>query len=178
MRKLLVITLSVALVAVAMFRAFSVERDKAPGKGDAFIDFRLKGLDGKTYDTEKLRADKYAVVKLGQTTCPACRRQDIILKSLHDEWKRYPLEVLDIYIAEPVERIKDYLRENETPYTVLTDEDAGMARRYQVRFIPAVYIVDPDGKIIYKGNLTGGDEFERILTPLLQKELEKKEREG
>ena len=178
MRKFLIITLAVALCALGALSIFSQEEEKAPGKGDNFIDFKLKGLDGKTYDTAKLRKGKFSVIELGQTTCPACGYQSKILEELYPKWKKYPLEVLEIYIAERLGVVREYIKNNKTPYAVLVDETDRMARTYRVRFIPVVFVVNPDGKIIYKGNLTERKYFERELIPLLEEERKKQGREA
>jgi len=177
MRKFIAVSLMAAFLAFGAQTACSQQKEKVPGKGDDFIDFKLKGLDGKTYDTAKLRKGKFSVIQLGQTTCPACRYQSKILKELYPGWKKHPLAVLQVYLAEPVEAVKNYLKKNETPYTVLLDGQARMARRYKIRFIPVVFVLDPDGKIIYKGNLTDKKYFEKELIPLLEKELKKKAKE-
>ena len=70
------------------------------------------------------------------------------------------------------------MKNNKTPYAVLVDETDRMARTYRVRFIPVVFVVNPDGKIIYKGNLTERKYFERELIPLLEEERKKQGREA
>jgi len=164
------------LLAFAACDANTQERPKAPAKGDDFIDFTLTGLDGKTYDTADLREGKYAVVELGQTTCPFCHMQGEILKELYEGWKGYPLVILDVFIAEPAGTVKKYVEKNEVPFTVLLDGDGKMATRYRVSGIPAVYIVDTKGKIILSGNLQEKETLDKLLTPLLKKEKERQEK--
>jgi peroxiredoxin len=173
MRKIFIPAFAVALVIVGTMCSRAQPEDEVPGKGDDFLDFTLTGLDGESYDTAALRGDKFSVVKLGQTTCPACNQQTAIFMDLHDEWKKYPLEVIEVYIAEPPAVVKKHIEDHKIPFTVLLDEDGRMADRYRIRFIPAVYVVDTKGKIIYAGNLTSKEDFGKYLMPLMKEELRK-----
>ena len=176
MRRLVKVIGVLLLLGFAACDAATQERPKAPARGDDFIDFKLSGLDGKTYDTAELREGKYAIVEMGQTTCPFCHMQGEILKELYKDWKEYPLVILDVFIFEPAGTVKEYVEKNEVPFTVLVDADGRMAGRYQVDAIPAVYIVDPKGKIILSGNLQGKETLDNFLTPLLKEEKERQEK--
>lgn len=169
---------ALTLTMIMFITQISLSGEKLPGKGDKFIDFELKGLDGKTYDTAKLRADKFAIVEFGQTTCPFCHVQHEILKALYKEWEKYPLIVLDVYGGESADTVKEYVEKNKIPFSALLDEDARMMQRYDVMAFPTIYIVDIKGKVLFTAEgVTEKKDFEKILKPLLEKEMQRRAKE-
>jgi peroxiredoxin/YHS domain-containing protein len=119
---------------------------------ETLTDFSLPGLDGKSVSTQSLRQDKVLVVKLGATWCGWCQRETKELLALRKEFAPSDLGILDVYIMEDAETVAPYAK--GLPFTVLLDEDGRVARSFNVEGIPVMLVVDPTGKIAYRGNFT------------------------
>jgi len=57
--------------------------------------------------------------------------------------------VLAINLAEPRSRIEHFLANTPLSFPVLRDTDAGTAKAWQARVLPATYLVDAAGRIRY-----------------------------
>ena len=55
-------------------------------------------------------------------------------------------------------------------YTTLLDVDNSVARKYRVRGIPLVLVVDKDGTVAYRGAFTRFGALKRVIDRLLREQ--------
>jgi len=131
--------------------------DIGPNAGQVAPAFILKDLDGIYVRLEELQGDIVWLV-FGRTTCPHCRAKVPILNSLVDEGEK----VFFIYIRQDTDTVGRFVRENNIKYGTLLDTDGSVARRYGVKGVPACYIIDDKGQVIYSANQYGQSIWSQV----------------
>jgi peroxiredoxin len=110
-------------------------------------DFSLKTLSGKTF---KLSGQKGKPVLLifVTTWCPSCRSEIPHYKNIYETYGRRGLEVTMIDIQEPGATVSRFASRNQIPFGILLDERGDVAGAYGIVGVPAMVLIDKDGKII------------------------------
>lgn len=152
------LSLAFALAAVPDARARQQpppQRQAARGSQAEEVEgngFRLKGLDGKFYDTTKMRGD-VLVVSFGATWCVPCTWELVAIEELKVEYEGKPVKFLWVSI-EDVERtsnnlLKHYAKERRLTVPVLRDPGGVALARYEKTGtrIPVVAFFDAGGSL-------------------------------
>ncbi len=137
------------------------------GEGQA-PDFTLSDINGGKVTLADFRG-KVVVVEFWATWCPPCRESVPEMKSLYEKFKGKDFELLGISLDQGGSALSDvtsFAREQGIGYPVLMDDDKTSAA-FGVTNIPAVFVVDKQGKIArkYVGLMPG-------LSESLSKEIE------
>ncbi|HWS54432.1 MAG TPA: TlpA disulfide reductase family protein [Pyrinomonadaceae bacterium] len=112
--------------------------------------FRLKGLDGKTYESEAMRGE-VLVVSFGATWCVPCTWELVAIEELKVEYAGKPVRFLWVSI-EAKERTSDnilrhYAKERQLSIPVLRDPDASLFSLFSASTrIPLVVFYDREGR--------------------------------
>ncbi len=131
-------------------------------------DFRLPGVDGKTYTLNDFAAAKVLVVVFTCNHCPTAQAYEKRLADLHADFKGQGVAVVAISPNDPAavrldelgysdlgdsfEEMKIRARDHKFPYPYLYDgETQGAAKAYGVLATPHVYIFDAARKLRYVG---------------------------
>jgi len=134
----------------------------------AAADFTLPGLDGKAVSLSDYRG-RLVIMEFWATWCGPCRSS---LPSLEAIFRRYHdrgVTVLLVNQEETPERIRRWAGKRFTA-PILLDESGDVAGRYRVEGIPQLFIIDQEGKIVYRHDGYGGG-LERSLELILQELL-------
>jgi thiol-disulfide isomerase/thioredoxin len=116
--------------------------------GSVAPDWTLKDSDGKEVSLKGLRG-KVVLLDFWATWCVPCRRAMPVLERLHKKYADKPVKVYGVNCwernksANPVKFLKD---KGLTYPTLL--EGSAVAKEYNVRGIPALVLIGPDGKIL------------------------------
>ena len=110
--------------------------------------FRLQDLDGKTHSLEQYRG-KVVLVNFWATWCEPCREEMPSIERLRKSLEGRPFEVLAVNLAEPESRVRGFLNTLPLGFPVLLDRDTSTAKAWKARFLPATFIVGPDGRVRY-----------------------------
>jgi len=157
--------LTAAIVLLVLFTGCT---SKEKGNATAAApDFTLEDLSGKKVRLSGLKGS-VVLVEFWATWCPPCRTSIPGLERLHKEYGGKGLTILAISVDEGGwDKVKDFIAEHKATYTVLKGTE-DVSSRYQVRMIPAMYLVDKQG-IVKKQFLGGGSEedLEREIKALL-----------
>jgi thiol-disulfide isomerase/thioredoxin len=113
--------------------------------------FRLKGLDGKFYDTSEMRGE-VLVVSFGATWCVPCAWEQVAVEELKVEYAGKPVRFLWVSI-EDTKRVtnnilRHYVKERRMTVTVLRDPGGAALSRYEQTGsrIPVVVFFDAEGR--------------------------------
>ena len=111
--------------------------------------FRLKGLDGKFYDTSEMRG-QVLVVSFGATWCVPCAWEAVAIEELKEEYKGKPVRFLSVNIEDPKrmpnEVLRYYAKERRTTQPVLRDPGGeALARFTGGARIPVLVFFDREG---------------------------------
>jgi peroxiredoxin len=108
--------------------------------------FELKDLSGTTHRLADYRG-KVVLVNFWATWCEPCRDEMPAIEKLKERFSGQPFAVLAVNVDEPESRIRKFLSTMPLSFTVLLDPARKLARSWNVRLLPASYIVAPDGTI-------------------------------
>jgi len=123
---------------------------KTPGKAvpDAKApDFTLKDLSGKSVKLSSLRGNPVLVI-FSATWCPECRREIPYFKEIYATYYTKGLQIINVDIMEPEERVRIFADRHELPYRTLLDEEGRVAEKYGVYGIPTTLLIDKNGMIL------------------------------
>lgn len=146
MRKRIMLAVAVAVTAVAIVGGVSANlapKSKAPN-------FTLPTLDGKkfTLSDHQKKNPKVIVLDVWATWCGPCRGAVPHMIDLHNKIKKSGGMVVGVATDAQKETVASFAKEKKINYTVALDPNgAQVARAYQVRGIPAIFIIDKKGVV-------------------------------
>ena len=151
-----------ALVAAAFLfagAATAAERDAT--------NFRLKDMNGKSYDLKKSLGENVILLNFWATWCAPCQAEMVALNEIHEKYKDDGLEILAISIDDPksVDQVKPTVKRQGYGFKVLLDTQSRVITMYNPKkAVPFTAMIDKEGKVVH----------ERIgYEPGAEKELEK-----
>ncbi len=103
---------------------------------------------------------KIVVMEFWATWCGVCRQTMPSLEKIHRRYQDRDVQFLLVNLGEEPEKVKKFLKSKyQTP--VVLDSTQMIARRYNVTGIPALFIIDGQGKLRFaKNGYNGGLEKE------------------
>lgn len=138
-------------------------------------DFTLSDMDETAHTLSDLRGN-YVLVNFWATWCPPCRKEMPSLESLYQQYRERSFRVLAVNQWENPDHVFSYMGELDVfpSFPILFDPKSEVSERYGVRGLPTSFIIDPQGRIIYRA--IGGREFNHpdvttLIDSLLKKEL-------
>lgn len=136
------------------------------GVGSQAPQFMLKDAAGKNvYTLEQYRGKKIVYLDFFATWCTNCREEMDQLKEIYGRYKKEGLELIAINVQEGAPKVNKFVSKYEIPFPVLLDENAAIAKRYNIVGFPSNLIIDGDGKIRYMDSLPPKD-FEKLFSEL------------
>jgi thiol-disulfide isomerase/thioredoxin len=122
-------------------------------------DFALADLDGRSVRLSDLRG-QVVLVNFWATWCPPCRREMPSLERLTRKMKNQPFVALAVNVGEDPDLVFAFTGQLEPmpTFPILFDKDSVVLRRYPVKGLPTSFILDREGRIIYRA--IGGREFD------------------
>jgi thiol-disulfide isomerase/thioredoxin len=136
-------------------------------------DFTLPDLDGKPHQLSDYRG-KVVLVNFWATWCPPCRREMPSMERLSQRLKGQPFAILAINQQEEADQVFVFTGQMEPfpTFPILFDPDSATAHAWGVLGLPASFIVDRQGRVVYRA--MGGREFdhpeiEQAIRTLLRK---------
>jgi len=109
---------------------------------------RLQDLDGKPHALEDYRG-KVVLINFWATWCEPCRVEMPSIERLRASMAGRPFAVLAVNLAEPESRVRGFLHQVPLAFPVLLDPDRAAAKAWKARYLPATFIVGPDGRVRY-----------------------------
>lgn len=136
-------------------------------------DFELARLGGGTIRLSELRG--YVVmISFWATWCRPCLEELPELERLYVEYRDSGLRILSISIDRVAENVERQVEKYPVSFPVLNDPSGEVfIDKYEVAALPALFLVDRSGMIVYKhfGNQNmKSSGFSRRLEPLLEEE--------
>lgn len=118
-----------------------------------------KTLDGKEFDWKAYRG-KVVLVDYWATWCRPCVEELPNVKKNYEKYHAKGFEVVGISLDENRERLTEFVKIKELPWTTLFEDEAGgnhpMAEYYGITSIPSMMLVGRDGKVITLSARGGG----------------------
>lgn len=111
------------------------------------VDFTLNDLNGNPVTLSQLTGKK-VLINFFATWCPACR---VELKEINKIIAEYPQEkyiILCVSVDDSLPKLKSYIKKHGYNMNVLFD-DKNIASSYGVTGIPALFLVDEKGDLVW-----------------------------
>ena len=144
------------LSLLVMLSAFAV----AAKVGEAAPDFTGTDTNGQSHKLSSYRG-KYVVLEWHNQGCPYTKKhyETGNMQKLQKEWTGKGVVWLSVISSAPGKQgyvtateENDYLkRTNSAPTAVLLDPKGDLGRMYGAKTTPHMYIIDPQGELIYNG---------------------------
>ncbi len=126
-------------------------------------DFDLEAVDGGRITDESLRG-KLVIVDFWATWCGPCMAAMPHMKELYAEYKDQGVEVLGISLDRDMETLRNTIAEHELAWLHHYDKSREMSKKWGVSGIPTVFILSPEGEVLWRGHPMSMDEaFEKAL---------------
>lgn len=143
-----------------------VEKTK---EGKMYTDFRGFTIDGKlTKLSDYVGKGNYVLVDFWASWCQPCMREVPRLTKLHNSYKDKGLTVLGVNISDKHDSFKEALKTNKIEYPQMeipTYAKENGAKIYNVKSIPHIMLIAPDGTILKRG--LHGDEMVKYVEEIL-----------
>jgi peroxiredoxin len=161
-------TIFITWQAKRLETAFLRRAETPPLVQQAAPDFSLTSLDGRTVSLADYRGKKKLVLSFWASWCGPCRLEIPALQSFYERHRKdaNQFEILAISIDEHRAPAEAFAMETKPPFPMLLDLTGQTATAYHVENIPAVYVVDENGKVIY-----GHVGYDITLVTQLENEL-------
>lgn len=142
-----------AFALVILFAAAGIQAQEKGVPAPALVGdgFRLKGLDGKFYDTSEMRGD-VLVVSFGATWCVPCTWEMVAVEELKVEYAGKPVRFLWVSIEDTKlvsnNILRHYAKERRMTVPVLRDPGGVALAQYEKTGtrIPVVVFFDVEGR--------------------------------
>lgn len=132
---------------------------RAVAKGIKYHDIELTTLDGrKVLLSEYVKSGQYNMLEFWASYCGPCRAEIPHLKQLRQEYGDQTLHIISISTEMKPESWKKAVREEGMDWPQLCNlkaKDNPVAQVYRIQGIPFCLVLDPEGKIVFGGNVRG-----------------------
>ncbi|WP_260293233.1 TlpA family protein disulfide reductase [Sedimenticola hydrogenitrophicus] len=109
----------------------------------------LSALDGVTHRLSDYQG-QVVVINFWSSWCTPCRRE---MPSLEQAWQRlrpFGVTVLGVAMQDDPEVVGRFLRKSGVTFTILMDPDGKASQRWPFSGIPATFVLDRQGRIVYR----------------------------
>lgn len=132
--------------------------------GTQVPDLKLKDINGKTFKLSSLRG-KYVVLDFWASWCPDCRRDAPNMARMFRQFNAQGIEFVGVSHDTDAEAWKKAVQTYGLNYTHVSElkkmKESETAKAFGVRWIPSMYLLDPDGKVVLGTVLS--DKLEKKL---------------
>ncbi len=120
--------------------------------GTTVPDFKLQTPDGQTLQFSDFAKGKYVVIDFWASWCPDCRKDLPEIIRMYNKWHDSGVEFIGVSFDTDKEKWVDYITKAGIPYPQVSElkrmNQSDVAKAYGVRWIPSLYLIGPDGKVL------------------------------
>lgn len=144
--------------------------------GDQAPSFALKNYDGKEYELKSLlKENKFTVIMFISTECPVSNGYNERMVKLNDTYGKKGVAFVGVNAnkAEDVKMIADHSKDKGFKFPVLKDEKNKVADLYGALVTPEIFVVNPEGKLVYHGRIDDNRKLDKVTSNDLSDALDK-----
>lgn len=135
--------------------------------GDRPPESTLNDLKGNPFKLPGAFKGKVALIHFWASWCPSCRKEMVLLETIHQHYGPKGILPCSIDVGETKEAAQQYLRNVKITYPVLLDPRSSTARQFGISGIPTSYVLNRENiirfKILGEPNQEGLDRIIRAL---------------
>ena len=152
----------VALLAACTFSLKAQDADDEYARemfkaGETLPLVEVPDLASNVHSLKEFRG-KYVVLDFWATWCPDCRAETPAMLALYDKYASDKVVFVGISFDTNREKLEYYLLENQIKWLQLCDfrpkKESPVAEKYKIRWIPSLYLVDPEGRVVLSTVMT------------------------
>ena len=110
--------------------------------------FTLPGQN-KTIDLSKYRG-KVVYLDFWASWCSPCKRSFPWMNQLQEQYSQDDLEIVAVNLDTSRKDAEDFLEEIPANFTVAFDDKGKTARVYKLKAMPSSFLIDKDGRLVYR----------------------------
>lgn len=134
------------------------------GSGVVAPDFTAVRPDGSKISLSSFKG-KYVLLDFWASWCVPCRAENKHTKAIYERFHPYGLEMISFSLDSDLEAWKKAIEKDGLVWNNASDLKAGklspVAQKYGIDGLPAVWIIDPNGKIMAQG--LKGEDIDKML---------------
>lgn len=111
-------------------------------------EFTLQDMQGNAHSLKDYQGN-IVLVQFWATYCTPCRKEMPSMNHLIEKMHDKPFKIVTINMAEDKASVEKFLQQVPVDFPVLLDSDGAILSQWKVYAVPANFIVDKQGKIIY-----------------------------
>lgn len=119
--------------------------------------FNFTTIDGKKIDLKKVKG-KYVLLDFWATWCAPCMAEMPFIKEIRKNYSADKLVIIGISKDSDLKKLKAGVKKNSMTWPQFYDQNNNMSKLYEVDAIPALVLIDREGKIIYKSDMIVNDK--------------------
>ncbi len=124
-------------------------RLKALAKRGTAFELNFTALDGRKVDLTALKG-KVVLIDFWATWCGPCMQEFPHVKKVYDKYHDKGLEIVGISLDENKAALESFIEKNKVAWPQYFDGkgwENALAKRFEIHSIPAMWLIDKDGKI-------------------------------
>lgn len=140
---------------------------ESPAIGSAAPDFQLTTLDGKPFSlAQTAPAQNATVLMFIATKCPYSNAYNDRMREMAEAYKAKGVIFVGINSnkTEPLDEAREHAKTNRHIFPIMKDPDNKVADLYDAKRTPEVFIVDKQGKVVYRGRIDENHESPKQVT--------------
>ena len=127
----------------------------------------IKTMEGKTVRTDTLSNNgKPFIIDFFATWCKPCNRELDAISEVYEEWQDetgVKIFAVSVDQAQNINKVKPLVDNHGWTYDVLLDTNSEFQKALGIQMIPATFVLDGNGKIVYRHvGYNEGEEQELI----------------
>ncbi|MBO4843501.1 MAG: TlpA family protein disulfide reductase [Bacteroidales bacterium] len=172
MKRIFAIIIGLLCLGTGLRAQTAVQEDLDPqyaadliAKGQAVPDFTLNDIDGKSVKLSDFRG-KTVLLLFWASWCPDCRAEIPQIKAMNTLASPDKVAFVSVSFDRDIDTWKKFVPENSLPGVQLFDpegmKESKIGEAYHIKWIPSMYVIDPEGKVIL-GTVMAGKAAAALL---------------
>ena len=165
----IILLIMIAAIGYTLYGNFMKDKREKVVIGDIAPDFVLTDMDGNQHKLSDYRG-KGVFLNFWGTWCKPCEKEMPYMNNQYHEFADEDVVMLAVNVGEAEFLINKFIDKHGLDFPVLRDKNRNIMGMYDVGFLPATYMITPEGKIqsIEVGELTE-EKINRMLKSVLPK---------
>lgn len=110
--------------------------------------FKVKTLDGVTFDSLELLGKKVVVLRFQASYCKACVRESAALTRVAERYRGRDVEVIAVHVQDTVTDVRKFVRSTKASYRIVLDPKLNLGNRFDFKGTPYTVVIDKKGEMV------------------------------